>query len=101
MVEAASIPLVGLTAWQALVERANVEPGERVFIQAGSGGVGSIAIQLAAQQPPTALWIIDQLSVGMTSEMPGPWRAAARDENLASGLAVLGSAWCCRARLRD
>jgi NADPH:quinone reductase-like Zn-dependent oxidoreductase len=49
MVEAASIPLVGLTAWQALVERAKVQPGERVFIQAGSGGVGTIAIQLAKQ----------------------------------------------------
>jgi alcohol dehydrogenase len=47
MVEAASIPLVGLTAWQALVERAKVQRGERVFIQAGSGGVGTIAIQLA------------------------------------------------------
>jgi NADPH:quinone reductase-like Zn-dependent oxidoreductase len=47
MEEAASIPLVGLTAWQALVERANVQPGQQVFIQAGSGGVGTIAIQLA------------------------------------------------------
>jgi alcohol dehydrogenase len=47
MQEAASIPLVGLTAWQALVERAKVTAGQKVFIQAGSGGVGSIAIQLA------------------------------------------------------
>jgi alcohol dehydrogenase len=47
MEEAASIPLVGLTAWQALVERANLKKGERVFIQAGSGGVGTFAIQLA------------------------------------------------------
>lgn len=47
MVEAASIPLVGLTAWQALVENANVKKGQRVFIQAGSGGVGTFAIQLA------------------------------------------------------
>jgi alcohol dehydrogenase len=47
MAEAASIPLVGLTAWQALVERAHVQPGQRVFIQAGSGGVGTFAIQLA------------------------------------------------------
>jgi NADPH:quinone reductase-like Zn-dependent oxidoreductase len=47
MVDAASIPLVGLTAWQALVQRAKLQPGERVFIQAGSGGVGTIAIQLA------------------------------------------------------
>jgi len=47
MEEAASIPLVGLTAWQALVEMANVKPGQKVFIQAGTGGVGTIAIQLA------------------------------------------------------
>jgi NADPH:quinone reductase-like Zn-dependent oxidoreductase len=47
MEEAASIPLVSLTAWQALVERANVKKGQKVFIQAGSGGVGTFAIQLA------------------------------------------------------
>ena len=47
MVDAASIPLVGLTAWQALVEMAKVKKGQKVFIQAGSGGVGTIAIQLA------------------------------------------------------
>ncbi|MFZ6733796.1 NADP-dependent oxidoreductase [Undibacterium sp. Ji42W] len=47
MEEAASIPLVGLTAWQALVEKANLKPGQKVFIQAGSGGVGTFAIQLA------------------------------------------------------
>lgn len=47
MEEAASIPLVGLTAWQALVEKANLKKGQKVFIQAGSGGVGTFAIQLA------------------------------------------------------
>jgi len=47
MEEAASLPLVGLTAWQALVERAGLRKGQKVFIQAGSGGVGTIAIQLA------------------------------------------------------
>ena len=47
MEEAASIPLVGLTAWQALIERANLKQGQKVFIQAGSGGVGTFAIQLA------------------------------------------------------
>nr|WP_174827175.1 NADP-dependent oxidoreductase [Rhizobium ruizarguesonis] len=47
MTEAASIPLVGLTAWQALVEVGKVKPGQKVFIQAGSGGVGTFAIQLA------------------------------------------------------
>jgi NADPH:quinone reductase-like Zn-dependent oxidoreductase len=47
MEEAASIPLVGLTAWQALIERANLRKGQRVLIHAGSGGVGTFAIQLA------------------------------------------------------
>jgi alcohol dehydrogenase len=47
MEEAASIPLIGLTAWQALVERAKLKKGQKVFIQAGSGGVGTFAIQLA------------------------------------------------------
>lgn len=47
MQEAASIPLVGLTAWQALVEKGNLRKGQKVFIHAGSGGVGSLAIQLA------------------------------------------------------
>ena len=47
MEEAASIPLVALTVWQALVEKGNLQKGQKVFIQAGSGGVGTIAIQLA------------------------------------------------------
>lgn len=47
MAEAGSLPLVALTAWQALVEVGNVQPGQRVLIHAGAGGVGSIAIQLA------------------------------------------------------
>jgi NADPH:quinone reductase-like Zn-dependent oxidoreductase len=47
MEEAASIPLVALTAWQALVEKANLQERQKVFIQAGSGGVGTLAIQLA------------------------------------------------------
>jgi NADPH:quinone reductase-like Zn-dependent oxidoreductase len=47
MEEAASIPLVGLTAWQALIERARLKRGQKVLIHAGSGGVGTFAIQLA------------------------------------------------------
>jgi NADPH:quinone reductase-like Zn-dependent oxidoreductase len=47
MEEAASIPLVGLTAWQALIERGNLKKGQKVLIHAGSGGVGTFAIQLA------------------------------------------------------
>ncbi|WP_085811406.1 NADP-dependent oxidoreductase [Sphingomonas sp. TZW2008] len=47
MAEAASLPLVSLTAWQVLVERAAIKPGDKILIHAGSGGVGTIAIQLA------------------------------------------------------
>ena len=47
MEEAASIPLVGLTAWQVLIEKANLKKGQKVLIHGGSGGVGTFAIQLA------------------------------------------------------
>jgi len=46
-VQAASIPMVGLTAWQALKERMHLRAGQKLFIPAGSGGVGTFAIQLA------------------------------------------------------
>jgi NADPH:quinone reductase-like Zn-dependent oxidoreductase len=46
-VNAAGVPLVALTAWQALVDVAGVKPGSRVLIHAGSGGVGSWGIQIA------------------------------------------------------
>jgi len=46
-VQAASIPMVGLTSWQALKERANLQLGQKVFIPAGSGGIGTFAIQIA------------------------------------------------------
>jgi NADPH:quinone reductase-like Zn-dependent oxidoreductase len=46
-VQAASIPMVGLTSWQALKERLHLRADQKVFIPAGSGGVGTFAIQLA------------------------------------------------------
>jgi NADPH:quinone reductase-like Zn-dependent oxidoreductase len=46
-VQAASIPMVGLTSWQALKERVNLQAHQKVFVPAGSGGVGTFAIQLA------------------------------------------------------
>ncbi|WAC70969.1 NADP-dependent oxidoreductase [Roseateles sp. SL47] len=48
-VQAASIPMVSLTSWQALKERMNLRRGQKVFIPAGSGGIGTFAIQLAHQ----------------------------------------------------
>ena len=47
MEQSASIPLVGLTAWQVLVDTANLQKGQKVLIHAGAGGVGTFAIQLA------------------------------------------------------
>lgn len=48
--QAAALPLAGLTAWQMLVEVANVGPGQRVLINGGAGGVGHLAIQVAKSQ---------------------------------------------------
>jgi NADPH:quinone reductase-like Zn-dependent oxidoreductase len=45
--QAAGLPLAGLTAWQILVDTANVQGGDRVLITAGAGGVGHLAIQIA------------------------------------------------------
>jgi len=45
--EAAALPMSGLTAWHSLVDTAHIEPGQRVLIHAGAGGVGHLAIQIA------------------------------------------------------
>jgi NADPH2:quinone reductase len=47
MAEAAALPVVGLTAWQALIERARIQPGQSVLVHAAAGGVGHIGVQLA------------------------------------------------------
>jgi len=49
-VEAASVPIDSLTAWQGLFERAQLQAGERVLIHGGAGGVGVFAIQLACRR---------------------------------------------------
>jgi NADPH:quinone reductase-like Zn-dependent oxidoreductase len=54
LTEAAAVPLVSLAAWQALVERARVEPGQKVLVHAGSGGLGSTVIQLTKHLGATA-----------------------------------------------
>lgn len=46
-VHAAALPLAGLTAWQALVDTADVQPGQRVLVHAAGGGVGHLAVQIA------------------------------------------------------
>ncbi len=47
---AAGLPLAGLTAWQALIDTASIQPGQRVLIHAAAGGVGHLAVQLAASR---------------------------------------------------
>ena len=68
MTEAASLPLVSLTAWQALVERADVQPGQKVLIHAGAGGVGSIAIQLAHQLGATVATTVSSQNIGLVEK---------------------------------
>lgn len=69
MEEAASVPLVALTAWQVLVERAQIKKGQKVFIQAGSGGVGTIAIQLAKYLGATVATTASAKSFDMLTEL--------------------------------
>jgi NADPH:quinone reductase-like Zn-dependent oxidoreductase len=69
MTEAASLPLVALTAWQALVERANLRPGQKVLIQAGSGGVGTIAIQLAKHLGATVATTASAANAGFLKDL--------------------------------
>jgi NADPH2:quinone reductase len=47
MREAAALPLVAITAWEGLVDRAHVEPGMKVLVQGGAGGVGHVVVQIA------------------------------------------------------
>ena len=69
MEEAASIPLVGLTVWQALVEIANLKKGHKVFIQAGSGGVGTFAIQLAKHLGATVATTTSTANVALVKSL--------------------------------
>ncbi|WP_233810021.1 NADP-dependent oxidoreductase [Paraburkholderia sp. HP33-1] len=69
MEEAASIPLVGLTAWQALVERGQLKKGQKVLIHAGSGGVGTFAIQLAKHLGATVATTASAANAGLMKQL--------------------------------
>ncbi|MFE1292166.1 NADP-dependent oxidoreductase [Streptomyces sp. NPDC058751] len=69
MAQAASLPLVALTSWQALVERAQVRPGQKVLIHAGAGGVGTIAIQLAKQLGAHVATTASTAKLGLVKEL--------------------------------
>jgi NADPH:quinone reductase len=53
MAEAAALPLASITAWEGLVDRAAVQPGQLVLVQGGAGGVGHVAVQLALARGAT------------------------------------------------
>ena len=106
--EAAAVPLVSLAAWQALVDRAHVKPGQKVLVHAGSGGLGSTVIQLAKHLGATVATtasaknaelvrslgadvVVDYTQAGLR---PGPLRlrrraGLARRQNLEQSLTVL------------
>ena len=71
MEEAASIPLVGLTAWQVLIERAGLKKGQKVLIHAGSGGVGTFAIQLAKHLGATVATTTSTANVDLVKSLGG------------------------------
>jgi len=67
--EAASLPLVSLTAWQALVEIGRLAANQRVLIHAGSGGVGSVAIQLARHLGATVFTTVGKRNVDLVKRL--------------------------------
>ncbi|HEX7856779.1 MAG TPA: NADP-dependent oxidoreductase [Sphingobium sp.] len=69
MEEAASIPLAGLTAWQVLVERAQLKKGQKILIHAGSGGVGIFAIQLAKHLGATVATTVSTANVELVKSL--------------------------------
>jgi alcohol dehydrogenase len=67
--EAAALPLVALTAWQALVDLGRLRPGQKILIHAGSGGVGSMAIQIARHLGATVLTTVGQRNAGIVKQL--------------------------------
>ena len=69
MEEAASVPLVALTAWQTLVEKAELKKGQKVLIHAGSGGVGIFAIQLAKHLGATVATTTSSANIALVKRL--------------------------------
>lgn len=67
--EAAVVPISGLTAWQALFEHGKLEAGQKVLVHGGSGGVGSLAIQLAAWKGATVITTVSELNAGFVRSL--------------------------------
>ena len=87
MREAAALPLVFITAWEGLVDRAAVRPGQRVLVQGGAGGVGQMALQIAAARgaipfasgSPSARAAIERLGARFVDKAEAPADVVARE----------------------
>lgn len=86
--EAASLPLAFLTAWQALVDKARLQPGERLLVQAGAGGVGTLAIQIGKHLGAHVITTCSERNAELVRSLgadevidyrAGPWDATARE----------------------
>ncbi|MGC9492798.1 NADP-dependent oxidoreductase, partial [Vibrio genomosp. F10] len=67
--QAASLPLAGITAWQCLVDVADVQPGQRVLVHAGAGGVGHLAIQIAKAKGATVIATASSVNLDLLKEL--------------------------------
>ena len=66
---AASVPISGLTAWQGLFDRGKLQPGQKVLIHGGAGGVGSFAIQLAAWKGAFVITTVSEADISFVREL--------------------------------
>ena len=75
LADAAALPAAGLTAWQALFEHADVQPGQRILIHGAGGAVGSLAVQLAAGARATVVGTAGERNAGRVrgygADVPG------------------------------
>jgi NADPH:quinone reductase-like Zn-dependent oxidoreductase len=73
--DAAALPAAGLTAWQALFEHAEVQPGQRILVHGAGGAVGGLAVQLAVQAGATVIGTAGERNTervgGYGAEIPG------------------------------
>ncbi|HEU4656522.1 MAG TPA: NADP-dependent oxidoreductase [Capillimicrobium sp.] len=83
-VEAAALPLAGLTAWQALVETAGVEPGTRVLVHGAGGGVGHLAVQIAKARGAEVVGIASAGKHGLLRDLGADELVDYRDADVAS-----------------
>jgi len=68
-VEAAAVPLAGLTAWQGLFDHGGLKPGQRVLIHGGAGGVGHFAVQFAKAKGATVLTTVSGEDIGFVRDL--------------------------------